>query len=172
MKYLLKRTAAYFIDCVIVFGAVMLVLQWAILSNLRESIGITNEWFESSINMQAYVLLTISIPVWIYFAYFDSSKSTGTFGKRIMRLILTDIELKKISLGKSFIRTILKLLPWELAHIGVIFPEPLYFMEEGNVRLLTYIGIALFILYVLSIVTDKQHRTPYDKFLGTQVRQN
>jgi uncharacterized RDD family membrane protein YckC len=86
MKYFLERTIAYFIDCIIAFAVVMLIIQWAVLSHVREFVGITDAWFQNSINMQLYVLITISIPVWIYFAYFDSVKSKGTFGKRVFKL--------------------------------------------------------------------------------------
>lgn len=122
MKYFFKRTLAYFIDCLIAFAIVMLVFQWGILSHIRASIGITDAWFTSSINMQLYVLTTISIPVWAYFTYFDSNKSKGTFGKRIFKFAVKDKDNQKISLQKSFLRTVFKLLPWEIAHIGVIFP--------------------------------------------------
>lgn len=169
MKYFIERTLAYFIDCFIAFAVVMLIIQWAILSHLRESFGITDIWFQSSINMQLYVLTSISIPVWIYFAYFDSKKSKGTFGKRIFKLEVKDNKNQKISFGKSLCRTILKLLPWEIAHIGVIFPTPIYYENEPAVRILSYVGLLLFAIYVISIWTDSRKRTIYDKVMGTIV---
>lgn len=169
MKYFLKRTLAYFIDCLIAFAVVMLVFQWGILSHIRDSIGITDAWFTSSINMQLYVLTTISIPVWAYFTYFDSNKSKGTFGKRIFKFSVEDSENQKISLQKSFLRTAFKLLPWEIAHIGVIFPTPLYFEDAPNLRILSYFGILLFIIYVLSILINAKKQSLYDKLLGTFV---
>jgi uncharacterized RDD family membrane protein YckC len=119
--------------------------------------------------MLLYVLTSISIPVWIYFAYFDSEKSKGTFGKRIFNLEVQDNKNQKISFLKSLLRTILKLLPWEIAHIGVIFPSPLYYENEPAVRLLSYVGLFLFVIYVLSIWTDSKKRTIYDKVIGTIV---
>lgn len=169
MKYFIQRTLAYLIDCFIAFAIVMLIIQWGILSNIRDAIGITDTWFQSSINMQLYVLTTISIPVWIYFAYFDSEKSKGTFGKRIFKLVVKDSKNQKISFGKSLFRTILKLLPWEIAHIGIIFPTPLYYEEEPAIRILSYIGLFLFAIYVISIWTDSRKRTIYDKVIGTFV---
>lgn len=169
MKYFIGRTFAYFIDCLIAFAIVMLVIQWAIVSQLRESIGITDAWFQSSMNMQLYVLTTISIPVWMYFAYFDSKKSKGTFGKRLFKLKVKDNKNQKIKFGKSFLRTILKLLPWEIAHIGVIFPTPLYYMNEPDVRILPIVGLTLFAIYVISIWTDSRNRTLYDRMIETIV---
>ena len=147
----------------------MLILQWAILLHLREYIGITDTWFHSSLHMQFYVLITISLPVWIYFTYFDSEKSKGTFGKRIFNLQVTNNKNQKISIGKSFVRTIGKLLPWEIAHVGVIWPEPLYYASEPTVRILSYLGLLLFAMYVISIWMDQKNRTIYDRIIGTKV---
>ena len=156
MKHFLKRTLAYIIDCTICYSLVMLVIQWAILSHIRESIGITNEWFTSSLNMELYVLISISIPVWAYFTYFDSKKTKGTFGKRILKLSVSDEETRKIGIGKSFQRTFLKLAPWEIIHLGIIFPIPMYIEVEPDIRILTIIGILLFTTYVASILLNSE----------------
>jgi uncharacterized RDD family membrane protein YckC len=169
MKYFIGRTMAYIVDCVLAFGTVMLIVQWAIFSQIRESIGITDTWFRSSINMELYVLITISIPVWFYFTYFDSERSKGSFGKRLFKLVVKDHAKQKLSLGKSFFRTILKLLPWEIAHIGIIFPSPLYFENEPDVRILTIAGLILFAVYAVSILVDKKNRSLYDRVIGTIV---
>ncbi|MFZ6052484.1 RDD family protein [Halocola ammonii] len=170
MKHLLQRGLAYYIDCIICFGAVMLILQWGILSNIRDDIGITDDWFRESWNMQLYVLTTISLPTWLYFAMFDSNHSKGTLGKRLFKLsVLRSEDSNRISFGKSFGRTILKLLPWEVAHLGVIFPTPLYFAKEPEIQPMTYIGIALFGIYVLSILLSKTNQSIYDYLLKTRV---
>ena len=155
--------------CLIAFAVVMLFIQWAILSHLRESFGITDIWFQSSINMQLYVLTSISIPVWIYFAYFDSKKSKGTFGKRIFNLVVKNNKNQKIDFWKSLGRTILKLLPWEIAHIGVIFPTPIYYENEPSVRILSYFGLLIFAIYVISIWTNSRKLAIYDRVIGTIV---
>lgn len=169
IKHFFKRALAYIIDCTICYAAVMLIIQWAILSNIRESIGITNEWFKSSLNMELYVLISISLPVWAYFTYFDSNKSKGTFGKRILKLSVYNTNHQKMGLGKSFQRTFLKLLPWEIAHLGVIFPTPMYFENEPTLRILTFIGMLLFIIYMSSILLNKNGQSIYDKMIGTKV---
>lgn len=169
MKHFLKRAIAYNLDCLICYSAVMLLFQWVLLSNLRDSIGITDEWFQNSVNMQLYVSLTISLPVWFYFAFFDSNKSKGTFGKRLLKLELLDNQSNRIHFGNSLVRTFLKLLPWEIAHTGIIFPTPMYFEENPDIRILTIIGLVLFLLYGLSILLDKKNQAVYDKLLGTQV---
>lgn len=170
MNYFLRRTAAYLIDCTICYAVVMLVIQWAILSHTREAIGLSDEWFKDSLQLEVYVLLTISLPVWLYFTWMDSKEKRGTFGKRIVGLaVRVEGKTGRIGLGKSFLRTILKLLPWEIAHLGVVFPTPLYFTEQPNIRVLTLLGILLFILYGVSIILSQKNQSWYDRLLKTEV---
>ena len=56
-----------------------------------------------------------------------------------------------------------------LAHIGVIFPVHMFYAENPDLRILIIIGLVLFIIYFLSIVTDKESRSLYDKLLGVNV---
>jgi len=161
---------AYVIDCLFVFTVVMLIIQWLVLAPVRNSFGISELWFHDSVNMQMYVFLTISLPVWFYFAYLDSYKYKGTIGKRLMKLNVYNIQNStRISLHKSFIRTIFKLLPWEIAHIGVIFPEPLYFAQNPDIRILSVGGLVLFAVYFISIYFDKNSQSLYDKLFDTKV---
>jgi len=169
MKYFFKRTVAYLIDCLICYTFIMIAIQWALLSRLREMIGISNEWFEISLNLQLYVLLTISLPVWFYFAYFDSNRSNGTIGKRIMKLVVLDYKNEKVNLKKSFFRTLMKLAPWEISHVGLIFPTPLYFSQNPEIRILTLFGLFLFVVYVVSIIINQNRQAPHDKLLSTKV---
>ncbi len=171
MRYFIKRTFAYLIDCTICYSLVMILIQWVILSQLREKIGITEEWFENSLNMELYVLVSISFPVWLYFTLLDSKIAKGSPGKRLLKLSLVEQNdsQQRISVGKSFLRTILKLLPWEIIHLGIIFPVPLYFVEEPEFRLVSIIGILLFISYALSIFLKRSKQTLYDMLIKTQV---
>ena len=169
MKQFYKRALAYLIDCVLCYSVVMLLIQWLLISNIRESIGMTDSWFEQSWNLQSYVWITISIPVWLYFTYFDSVRSKGTYGKRVMGLTVLDNNNQRIGLWKSFQRAILKLLPWELSHVGIIFPTPMYFEEEPSVRVLSIVAITLLIAYTLSIILNSDNRSLYDNLLRTKV---
>lgn len=167
--YFIRRTLAYFVDCLIAFAGVMLIFQWAILTNLRSIFGINDDWFQNSINMHIYVLFSISIPVWLYFSYYDSIYSKGTFGKRFFKLKVVNTKIQKISFRKSLSRTILKLLPWEIIHIGIIYPKPIYFEDQPSMRILVFVGILLFVSYIISIFVIPKKQSFYDLLLGTMV---
>lgn len=169
VKYFIKRAAAYLIDCLICYSFIMLLIQWVILSNIREFIGISDVWFENSLNLQLYVLTTISLPVWFYFTYFDSNRASGTLGKRLVKLSVENKNNERIGFNISFLRTILKLSPWEIAHVGIIFPVPIYFAVNPGVRVLTVIGIILFVVFIISILVNPDRKSLYDKHLDTRV---
>ncbi len=165
-----KRAIAYFIDCSICFVAIMLLFQWAILTNVREYFGITTEWFHSSLNLQLYILTSISLPVLFYFSYFDSKNANGTFGKRLMNIKLVDnLTGESLSYSRSLKRSFLKLLPWEISHLGAVFPTPLYFLEYPGFRILILLGLLLFLAYGVSIILNENSRSIYDKILRTKV---
>ncbi len=65
----LRRGAAYLLDCTVAFAAVA-ASQVLVLAPLRTWLGMKDEWFHSGWNTEAYTLLTISLPVWLYFAWF------------------------------------------------------------------------------------------------------
>lgn len=77
-----------------------------------------------------------------YFALMDSIIARGTWGKRIFR---------------------------EIAHLGVIFPTPLYFESEAGLRVWSYLGIVLLVVYAVSLVISKHGQTVYDRNLRMQV---
>lgn len=170
MTYFIRRTLAYLLDCLIAYSAVMLFIQWALLSQFREQLGITDDWFRLSSHMQLYVFLTISIPVWSYFALMDSRLSRGTFGKRVFRLkVVQESGSRSPGIGRSYFRTFLKLLPWEIAHLGVIYPTPLYFENEAQLRVGTYAGIVLLLIYIVSVMISRKGQSMYDRLLGINV---
>ncbi|MEM8889689.1 MAG: RDD family protein [Bacteroidota bacterium] len=170
LRYLLRRTIAYFIDCFIAFALVMLLIQQLFLAQVRGYIGLDDAWFLNSWNVELYVLLSISLPVYLYFAFQDSSRKKGSLGKKWMKLEISQYENgQKLSFPKALFRTFLKLLPWEIAHVGLIFPEPIYFAEDPQLNILTPLGILLFLIYFMSIGLNQKSQSLYDKWLNVHV---
>lgn len=164
----IRRAVAYWLDCTVCYAFLMVLVQWAILSNIRERIGITEEWFMDSWNMEIYVLLTISLPTLLYFSFLDMTK--GTLGKRAMKLRVYHGNGTELGFGRSLLRSALKLAPWEIAHVGVVFPTPLYYETEPSVRILTIVGLSLLACYVSSMYFFKDGRTLVDLIMKTKVK--
>ena len=74
-----------------------------------------------------------------------------------------------------FIRTVLKFIPWEIAHTGVHWIV-YYSLQDKNpplwVLIVLIVPQLIVIAYVISIFATKGKRSIYDKAAGTKVEKN
>lgn len=82
---LVSRGVAYLFDCVIAF-VFFAATQVLLFTPIREAVNIGEQWFYSGVKTELYTLLTISLPIWLYFAFFDQSAWQATIGKRKAQL--------------------------------------------------------------------------------------
>ncbi len=168
--YFIRRSIAYIIDVTLVYLIVMFVIQFLVLMPIREHLGLDEAWFKSGWHVQIYVWLTISLPVWCYFILMEASDAMATFGKRLVKLKVLDERSKlRISYTTSIKRTFLKLLPWELIHIGLNLPTPVWFEEQPDFRYVVLTGTLLFVFYIISLLISPTQNTLYDVLIKTRV---
>lgn len=163
------RGIAYLVDCAIAF-VFFAATQLLILVPLREALGIGEEWFYSGFNTQAYMLLTISLPIWLYFIVSEHSSWQGTLGKRMLKLtVVRDSSVGRIGLMQSLLRTGVKLLPWEIAHLTNNFPQPLMYAPEPGFRFgFALVGV-LMGGYMAFVLLSKRKQGPHDLVAKTLV---
>lgn len=111
MKYRLtvKRVAAYLVDIILLFATlapIVTLVEW--LSGVSPQTP-RQVWIAS--------VLSFSIPTWLYFILSDHSKMGATIGKRLFHLRVKTKNGSRLSFMRAFVRTAIKLLPWEMAHI-------------------------------------------------------
>lgn len=113
---------------------------------------------------------TAVLPVWVYFAVGDG-RLGGTWGKRRVGLGVVDGTGQTIGLGRSFLRSGIKFLPWQLAHTA-LFHIPGWPMNPGTPPDWTLIlfGVVwlLVIVYLVGLFAFGR-RTLYDRLSGTRV---
>ena len=114
-----RRAAAFALDLVIVTAAVILLLQ-LVLDPLRDALG--PGWMRVGWFYVGYTLLTVSLPVWLYFTGYESSDAQATPAKRWLGIGLTSTRAGRISFGRAFLRTIARVLPFEVAHVVTVVP--------------------------------------------------
>jgi uncharacterized RDD family membrane protein YckC len=114
--------------------------------------------------------LLITLPVYLYFAVCEGSKSHATWGKRKMGIVVAGVHGQPIGLGNSLFRSALKFVPWELAHFTIWhivlpseYPDYLIYSLLAIVYGLAYI-------YLISPLISKKKQTVYDAIAGTVVR--
>lgn len=166
---LLLRSIAYVIDCIIAFG-IFAATQLLVFKLMREALGVSEEWFRSGINTELYTLMTISLPVWLYFALCEQSAAQATVGKRFMKLRVADaMSRRRISFPRSLLRTIVKLLPWEIAHLSNNLPEPLWYMPEPEFRIGFVAAGLLMGVYVATVALTEKKQGLHDLIARTVI---
>jgi uncharacterized RDD family membrane protein YckC len=152
--------AAYL--AVLVAGGAALQRFWPALSNAV---------FGGPIAGQVASFLLLTLPVTLYFALSEASARQATWGKRRMGLKVSDREGRPLSRRRSFGRTALKFVPWELTHtciwqvsFAVDQSAPVYMVGFSVTWLL--IGAN-----VVSLLVSPAKQTIYDRLAGTLVRQ-
>ena len=109
-----RRVIAFLIDGFLMQGVVRLAwiavgipperLEW---SSLAEMVQVLQ-----SLTPQERLTLSL-LPIaleWLYFTFLESSESQATLGKRIMGLVVTDLEGQPITLARASIRHFAKII--------------------------------------------------------------
>ncbi|GIP25661.1 hypothetical protein J23TS9_07910 [Paenibacillus sp. J23TS9] len=160
------RIIAFLWDYVIIAGYLLLLVGLSFL--IRP--WLVPLFTTSALLAEITGFLFITLPVYLYFAICECSKSHATWGKRKMGIVVSGIRGQSIGLGSSLFRSALKFLPWELAHFTIWhmvipsgYPDPIIYVLLSAVY-----GLILF--YLLSSLWSKNKQTIYDVISGTVIR--
>jgi uncharacterized RDD family membrane protein YckC len=164
MRLAIRRLAAYWLDFVILAGV---LAGGQALLNLATG-GFPFDRFKAGFEIELWVLATISLPVWCYFIGMEYKKGR-TIGKKLLKLEVTEREGLRLTLRQAFVRTFVRLLPWELTHLIVLVPEPWWDADPANPQLV-YIPNMLILLYIAVLAVSGGKRTLHDAAAGTRVR--
>lgn len=160
----LKRILAYTIDYLIIFAYAGIL--FLVTYSIHTISGIPLEIQDPiSGNLTSFLLLTL--PVFLYFYFFESSKKQGTFGKQILKLKIENNTRKNV-----FIRVFMKILPWEIAHFGIHYS--VYYNSQDIVIpiwnwTVNIIPQIVVLVYFISVVTSKGKSSIYDKLANTSI---
>jgi uncharacterized RDD family membrane protein YckC len=172
MIVVIRRLLAFGLDYLVIVG--YLIVLAAI------SVGILASGFRAAYSAawatawsaELLGFLTLTLPVLLYFALFESSSTGATFGKRAMRLQVVGLGGKRLSLGRSLVRSAIKFLPWELAHFTIWH---YVYATTAHTQPQMWVSISLVFVYVLvvvilvTLVAGRSHRTIYDLLAGSWV---
>lgn len=163
------RGIAYLIDCGFAFG-IFATTQLLLFSPVRSAFGINDNWFRSGFNTEVYTIVSVSIPVWLYFSIFESSSWRASPGKRMLGMKVVDSNSKsQIGFLRFLLRTVVKLLPWELAHIGNNLPEPIWYAEEPGFRVGFILSGLFMIGYIVVMCSNARRQCVHDMLARTVV---
>ncbi len=75
--------------------------------------------FTSPLQSDFITFIILVLPVMLYFTVGESSPQMATWGKRKAGLRVVNQNGSKVTRSQAFIRSLAKLLPWQLAHTGL-----------------------------------------------------
>ena len=167
------RLSAFLWDYLVIFGYILLVtlvIWWLALRMLAE---LANRVFSNPYWFDAFAFLVLVLPVILYFSVTEASRWQASLGKRKLGLQVDSLDGQRISWIRSFVRSGLKFLPWQIAHT-CIFHIPGWPAHVQNIPPGVEFGLVIVWLLVSASVIflafDPSHRTLYDRIAGTVVK--
>lgn len=167
----LRRVGALLIDYALILGYLAVIALVAVL--VARLTGSFADWLAlgtGGAELLGFVVLVLPVGLYLYLG--ESSARQATVGKRALRLrVVTAATIGRPSRGRILVRTIVKLIPWELAHFFV-------WQAAASAGLAVFplwitVGIAaanvLPIVYVLVVLLQRDGRGPHDLVAGTRV---
>lgn len=119
----------------------------------------------SPLAMNILAFITVIMPVILYFSLQESSTYRATFGKRWAKIRVVNPQGARLTIWQTLLRSVVKFLPWQLAHTSVIY------IQFGNQSPVFIVGAllsqGLVIIYIVFLLFSKKHQTPYDLIAGT-----
>jgi uncharacterized RDD family membrane protein YckC len=166
-----RRLAAFALDYLVIVGYLiaLTLISVGLVYGLGWSVSIT---LANPLVADGLTFVTLVLPVILYFSFQESSLTQATWGKRKLGLRVVTATGARLSRARAFVRSLLKFLPWQLAHTS-IYHIPGWPLAPGDLTPFIMVGLLLvWILagaYMLSALISKTHRTPYDWLSGAYV---
>jgi uncharacterized RDD family membrane protein YckC len=119
---------------------------------------------------QLAVIAVLTVPVTLWFAWWEAAPRGATLGKRLLGLRVSRLDGGGLSWPRSLLRSTVRIaVPWELAHTGVwntlVWPGP-----DAPVNLVLFTVANGVLLANLVMLFVGERRPLYDRVAGTVVR--
>jgi uncharacterized RDD family membrane protein YckC len=158
-----RRLLAALIDGLVLAVGVQAV-HWSAVGLLGQSLAPS-----SAAQWHLFLLATVSLPCWLYYALGDASARQATFGKRWLGLRVVDVYGARIGLVRSLVRNAVKLVPWEIAHVALCFPEPVFVTHHIGMPRLLVVSYAVMGVYLSALLMTLKKQSVHDLVAGTYV---
>ncbi|WP_411842331.1 RDD family protein [Salinicoccus sp. HZC-1] len=162
----LTRLKAFLFDYIIILMYLLFIVMISVVF-----VPALQKLFIHSVPVsQLTTFLLVTFPVVLYFSFFDSKFSKGSFGKRKTGLKVVDSKGARLSFLHSLGRNLVKFVPWEFGHYTAF---KMAYLGEGGVPPVDWItGILTYVLifaYILTAIYTKKKQSVYDIAVNTYV---
>ena len=163
----IRRLGAYAVDAVLLFVAFGLLL--GSIFGLVFYLTVGFEWMQSGWLFWAYVFTVVSLPLWLYYSLFESGVRQATIGMRLLGLRVTGLSGERISFGRALLRTVVKLIPFEVNHAVMFLPVPMAGEPNPAFRPGFILVGVLMVVYLASVALTRRKQSIHDLVAGTLV---
>jgi uncharacterized RDD family membrane protein YckC len=166
-----RRLAAFGVDYLVILSWIAAIASIGV--GVRKAFGVQlrADMTPSDKRMGHLIgLVSLTLPVTLYFAVGEHSNGHGTLGKQLLGIRVERVGGGSVSLRRALVRSAVKFIPWELAHT-VIWHSPgrPFAAAPGTSGVTGYVlSLGLACLYLGSTMVGNG-RTPYDRVAGTVV---
>jgi uncharacterized RDD family membrane protein YckC len=162
---LVRRLVAYLADILLLFAAI-LVTQFGLEALTG---GLPMRLLTTGPRLEGWVWLSVSLPTYLYFVLSESSVRQATPGKRLLGLRVADMAGRRIGFGQALVRTLVKLIPWEVTHLSLFLPTPIFLDQQGGFLPGLIAANVLIVAYLAVVVITAGQRGIHDLAAGTMV---
>jgi uncharacterized RDD family membrane protein YckC len=168
-----KRLKAFGFDYLLIC-AFMILLAGLTIGTIRMVgyLGFSLRWPDNPFFADLIAFSTLILPVILYFTLQESSNTQSTWGKRKVGIMVVGKDNAKLTPMHAFIRSLVKLIPWQIAHT-CLFHIPGWPFAVNTIPPTVIAGFVLvYVLvgvYIACALISKQNRTPYDWAAGSYV---
>lgn len=156
-----RRGAAALLDGLIL-GLALQALHWGTLALGRPELTTGWQW-------HGFLAATVTLPAFLYYASFEGLGSNATLGKRLLGLRVVNTYGGRISLARASLRTLLKLVPWELAHTALCHPEPVFVTGRIGMPRVLFAAYVVGGFYIATMMMSLKKQSVHDWASGTCV---
>lgn len=169
---LFQRVLAFALDYLIICGYLILLGIVTSLVLAYVGWGALGGFFASPLRGDLLAFLTSVLPVALYFAATESSSRQASWGKRRRGLRVVSATEGRVSFPRALSRSLLKLLPWQLAHT-CLFHIPGWPASPGTPPTWVMVGLVLVwvlvAVFAISVAATDRRVAIYDRLLGIRV---
>ncbi len=148
-----------------IFGWLLLVFVLAGLPQLLGWIDLSPVWTDQNSSDVGITLLTV-LPYFLYLFLTEISDRHATWGKRRAGITVAGVDGTSPGRGAIAARNVLKVLPWQLGHMGTM---RLATSDEVTAAAVTFEVASLLLLAAIVVPILNRRRGVHDALAGTTV---
>src|SRR5665648_1090622 len=138
-----RRLAALLLDYLVIFAwmTVLAVASLTVFLTMGDSPDVLGA--VGPFGAQAVFFTLLTLPVGLYLYLSESGPAQATWGKRRMGLVVRSLDGARPGRGQIAIRTVVKLLPWEISHTLIWQMQAVFHRSGYEAEIPTWIFVGL-----------------------------